>query len=246
MTTLYRPVGLKELRLIAESGFREFPPRLPGQPFFYPVLSVEYARKIASEWNTKDEFSEYIGCVVQFEVDEDVIKRYPPQLAGGKQHQELQIPSEELIEFNSNIIGTIKVVEVYIGEKAVGVPSDDFLSDTKEDEVNWIKENSETSDWKISHCDFMPEPDVMPSFEDLAVSYLDRNNGNTKWRKNISYSCHQFSFGITNHGCDVGVWSSHLSLEASISYWYLKPETKEFISREFKRICDLMIANKTA
>jgi hypothetical protein len=27
---LYRPVGLDELRLVARSGFREFPPRLPG------------------------------------------------------------------------------------------------------------------------------------------------------------------------------------------------------------------------
>lgn len=36
---LYRPVGVAELRLIARSGFREFPPRLPEQPIFYPVLT---------------------------------------------------------------------------------------------------------------------------------------------------------------------------------------------------------------
>jgi hypothetical protein len=39
---LYRPVGPKELALIAESGFREFPPRLPEQPIFYPVTNEEY------------------------------------------------------------------------------------------------------------------------------------------------------------------------------------------------------------
>src|SRR5438876_11188013 len=50
-TTLYRPVGPKELALIAASGFREFPPRLPEQPIFYPVLSEEYARQIAKDWN---------------------------------------------------------------------------------------------------------------------------------------------------------------------------------------------------
>jgi hypothetical protein len=38
--TLYRPVGKKELELIRASGFRAFPPRLPGQPFFYPVLKT--------------------------------------------------------------------------------------------------------------------------------------------------------------------------------------------------------------
>lgn len=37
---LYRPVGAKELDLIAASGYREFPPRLPEQPIFYPVIEV--------------------------------------------------------------------------------------------------------------------------------------------------------------------------------------------------------------
>ena len=38
-TILYRPVGPKELELIVASGYREFPPRLPEQPIFYPVLN---------------------------------------------------------------------------------------------------------------------------------------------------------------------------------------------------------------
>ena|GEM_PF-5137857 len=42
-----RPVGRKELALVRASGFRAFPPRLPGQPFFYPVLNQEYATQIA-------------------------------------------------------------------------------------------------------------------------------------------------------------------------------------------------------
>lgn len=37
--TLWRPVGPKELELIQQSGMRAFPPRLPEQPIFYPVLS---------------------------------------------------------------------------------------------------------------------------------------------------------------------------------------------------------------
>jgi hypothetical protein len=63
VTTLYRPVGPKELELIASSGFRMFPPRLPAQPFFYPVLNEEYAVQIARDWNTKDEASGYAGEV---------------------------------------------------------------------------------------------------------------------------------------------------------------------------------------
>ena len=30
VTTLYRPVGRKELELVRASGLREFPPRLPS------------------------------------------------------------------------------------------------------------------------------------------------------------------------------------------------------------------------
>lgn len=46
-TVLFRPVWPKELALIEASGFREFPPRLPDQPIFYPVLNEEYAIQIA-------------------------------------------------------------------------------------------------------------------------------------------------------------------------------------------------------
>jgi hypothetical protein len=42
---LRRPVGPKELKLIAEAGMRSFPPRLPDQPIFYPVLMEDYATK---------------------------------------------------------------------------------------------------------------------------------------------------------------------------------------------------------
>jgi len=52
ITTLYRPAGQVELDLIQASAFRRFPPRLPEQPFFYPVLSEAYATQIARDWNT--------------------------------------------------------------------------------------------------------------------------------------------------------------------------------------------------
>ncbi len=54
MTILYRPLGPKKRELIAASGYREFPPRLPGQPIFYPVPNEEYARQIA-EMNLQTE-----------------------------------------------------------------------------------------------------------------------------------------------------------------------------------------------
>jgi hypothetical protein len=75
-TTLYRPVGRKELELIRESGFRKFPPRLPGQPIFYPVLNEEYATQIARDWNTKDVASEFEGHVLKFRVRTEFLSGY--------------------------------------------------------------------------------------------------------------------------------------------------------------------------
>lgn len=67
---LYRPVGLKELQLIVESGFTAFPPRLAQQPIFYPVLNFTYAEQIAERWNTTDALSGYVGFVTEFEVND--------------------------------------------------------------------------------------------------------------------------------------------------------------------------------
>jgi hypothetical protein len=61
--TLFRPVGQKELKLIQENGYRAFPPRLPTQPIFYPVLYEDYAVQIARDWNAKDAASRYRGYV---------------------------------------------------------------------------------------------------------------------------------------------------------------------------------------
>jgi hypothetical protein len=41
--TLYRPVGRKEMDLIAATGFAAFPPRLDWQTIFYPVVTEAHA-----------------------------------------------------------------------------------------------------------------------------------------------------------------------------------------------------------
>lgn len=112
-TTLYRPVGQKELELIRESDFREFPPRLPLQPIFYPVLEREYAVQIARDWNTKDAASGFVGYVTRFRVRAVYLKRYDVKTAGTSHHAEYWIPAEDLMEFNRNIVGPIEVVEEF-------------------------------------------------------------------------------------------------------------------------------------
>ena len=114
---LYRPVGLFEYRLIKESGFTKFPPRLFWQPIFYPVLTIEYAKKIALDWNTKDEASGYIGYVTKFVVLDEYISKYEIHVVGNSECQELWIPSDELEEFNKEIQGKIEIVSTFKGEK---------------------------------------------------------------------------------------------------------------------------------
>jgi hypothetical protein len=97
---LYRPTGLRELRLLEAAAWAAWPPRLPDQPIFYPVLSLEYARRIARDWNSVDVFSGHVGFVTRFELDDDFAQRYPVQIAGGRSHEELWVPAEELPECN--------------------------------------------------------------------------------------------------------------------------------------------------
>jgi hypothetical protein len=110
ITRLYRPIGQKELDLIRESDFTCFPPRLPYQPVFYPVLNEDYAVQIARDWNTKDKASDYVGYVTCFEVKTEFLQKYDIQTVGGSQYQEYWIPAEELKYFNENIIGKIKII----------------------------------------------------------------------------------------------------------------------------------------
>lgn len=106
-------MGDNELAFIRQSGFKRFPPRLDWQPIFYPVLSEEYATRIAREWNTKDGGT---GYVTTFEVDAEFIAGYEPHEAGGRDLREYWIPAEDLEAFNEAIVGLIDVVGTYRGD----------------------------------------------------------------------------------------------------------------------------------
>ena len=111
---LYRPVGRKELELIADSGFSRFPPRLYFQPIFYPVLNEEYARQIARDWNTKDEASGFAGYVTRFKVRLDYLAGFEVQHVGGNIHHEYWIPADQMDAFNAAIVGPIEVIAEYL------------------------------------------------------------------------------------------------------------------------------------
>jgi len=89
---------------------QKFPPRLPEQPIFYPVLTEDYAIKIARDWNVKASGS---GFVTRFEVLKSYLEGYEVQEAGGRTHLEYWIPAEEMSAFNAAIIGKIVITQEF-------------------------------------------------------------------------------------------------------------------------------------
>ena len=124
---LYRPLGLRELELIAELDWRAFPPRLDIQPIFYPVLDEGYAMQIARDWNTQDSASGFAGFVTRFEVQEDHASGYEVHVVGASTHRELWIPADELEAFNNAIVGRIEVIAAFAGDRCAFQLSEDGL-----------------------------------------------------------------------------------------------------------------------
>lgn len=107
-TTCYRPTGPNELKLVADQDYRRWPPRLEGQPIFYPVTNQRYAEEIAEKWNVP---ASGAGFVTKFEVDSEYLSQFGIQCVGGPHHTEWWIPAERLEEFNDHIQGCIEVVK---------------------------------------------------------------------------------------------------------------------------------------
>lgn len=105
--TLYRPTGPKELALVAASGHRRWPPRLPDQPIFYPVTNEQYAIEIARDWNVPASGE---GFVTRFFVQRVFMGRYPVQQVGAGHNTEWWVPAEELDMLNDHIVGEIEVL----------------------------------------------------------------------------------------------------------------------------------------
>ena len=108
--TLFRPTGEKKLALIAATGFRAFPPRLPEQPIFYPVTTFSYAEQIARDWNARDGKK---GFVTRFMLPAGFMQNYQSKIVGSSAHEEYWIPAEDLPLLNAAIIGLIEVIAEY-------------------------------------------------------------------------------------------------------------------------------------
>ncbi len=105
---LYRPVGTKELQLIKESGYTRYPPRLPEQPIFYPVLNEIYATEIAV-WNAKYN-DDHKGYVTKFKIDDEYFLHFEVHTVGASYQQELWVLTQVMDKFQQHMIGKIQVI----------------------------------------------------------------------------------------------------------------------------------------
>jgi hypothetical protein len=110
VVTLWRPTGPEEHALVSATGFSRWPPRLPDQPIFYPVLNQDYATRIARDWNVK---ASGVGYVTRFDVRKDFLDAYEVHQVGGETILEYWIPAEHLDLLNDNIVGLIHVVDEF-------------------------------------------------------------------------------------------------------------------------------------
>lgn len=111
---LWRPTGEDELNLIARSNFKAYPAPREDQTIFYPVLTYEYAAKLARDWHAK-----YFGkgYVTQFNVKKSFLDNYDIHQIEGKNILEYWIPAEELNTLNENIVGPIEIIEEFIDKE---------------------------------------------------------------------------------------------------------------------------------
>lgn len=153
-TTLFRPVGLNELALIGNSGMREFPPRLPHQPIFYPVATIEYATQMARDWNTRDDSSGFAGYVTQFAVTKSYLERFEPRTVGSSSHVEYWIPAADLRAFNASLQGLISIKAAYFGKEFKGCIPEEFGLREKDIASQFV---ILAKTWDYSRMDFVGE-----------------------------------------------------------------------------------------
>lgn len=164
---LFRPVGLRELALCWDLGMRAFPPRLPGQPIFYPVLTLEYARTIARDWNTRDSNSGFSGFVTHFRISEAYLAKFEPHRAGSSEHLEYWIPADQMPIFNAAIQGLITIEEAFFGDSFEGWVPENFGLKGKDAATQFV---AMARAWDYSSMDFVCE--VSTSRKTIYLNFL--------------------------------------------------------------------------
>ncbi|MCU0321299.1 MAG: ADP-ribosylation/crystallin J1 [Chitinophagaceae bacterium] len=121
LTTLYYLIDQKELNQIVESNYKKIPPRANDQNMFYPLLNQAYAEQIAHDWNNNGFYATYAVHVIAVDMLTAYLEQFPVQQVGNEMEKELWILSTELEKFNAQIMGRIKLVKSFFGERSIKI-----------------------------------------------------------------------------------------------------------------------------
>ncbi len=110
--TLYRPTVPEELALLQDSGFLKWPPRLPEQPLFYPVINEQHAIAITKAWIVQHDG---VGYVTKFEVSKEFMGRCKVHQPGMPSQNEWSVAAEDVEALNRSIVGRIEIVREFRG-----------------------------------------------------------------------------------------------------------------------------------
>lgn len=107
---LYYPISEKQLPLIAGSQFKQFPYRFFGQKPLCPILSKEYALRVASEPSNWSMQKTQFVYILRFLVQIDHIRKY---IQGDidNPNTRIVIPGNYITQLNNAIVGFIEVIQ---------------------------------------------------------------------------------------------------------------------------------------
>ena len=107
--TLYRTIGMREMTLLRDAGWRAFPPRTRGQPSLCMLTDQSEARQIAREWMVPVGGA---GFVARFTVAAAFLQSSRPQ-SDDVLPMDYVIPAGELPKLNEHLAGPIELIEAF-------------------------------------------------------------------------------------------------------------------------------------
>ncbi|HPH22281.1 MAG TPA: hypothetical protein PLW32_00250 [Chitinophagaceae bacterium] len=121
LTTLFYLVTQQELNQIVEFNYKKIPPRANPQNMFYALLNGSYAEQLAYDWNIETETQSNTVHVVSVDLPTDYLEQFLVQSIATDFESELWILTTELENFNQQIIGRVKLVKSFLGNRLIKI-----------------------------------------------------------------------------------------------------------------------------
>ena len=121
LTTLFYLVTQQELNQIVKFNYKKIPPRDNPQNMFYALLNGSYAEQLAYDWNIETETQSNIVHVVSVDLPTEYLEQFLVQSIATDFESELWILTTELENFNQQIIGRVKLVKSFLGNRLIKI-----------------------------------------------------------------------------------------------------------------------------